>query len=90
MRVRRTRRLPTGRARTATLSSHDLDFTTILALGWCVGAECPSGSHQDVTSAHLEGSVVAALTEHANEIESGAIVVVDETRSRVRILPMRK
>jgi len=31
--------------------------------------------------------VVAALGEHAAALEEGALVTVDEARSRVRILP---
>lgn len=70
--------------------THDLDFTTILALTGASGPSVLQVRTQDVTPAHLEDSVVAALTDHANEIESGAIVVVDEARSRVRILPIRR
>jgi len=69
--------------------THDLDFTTILALTGASGPSVLQVRAQDVTPAHLKGSVVGALLEHANEIESGAIVVVDQARSRVRILPIR-
>ena len=44
---------------------------------------------QDVTPNNLKEIVFAALRDHAEAIESGAIVVVDEARSRVRILPLR-
>jgi len=32
--------------------------------------------------------VVAALEQHESDLASGALVVVDEARSRIRILPI--
>ena len=37
---------------------------------------------------HLERTVVAALAQHEADLSTGALVVVDETRSRVRLLPL--
>ena len=36
----------------------------------------------------LEGSVIAALNQHEADLSAGALVVVDESRSRVRVLPI--
>lgn len=68
--------------------THDLDFGAILA---ATGAQGPSVFQvrtQDVSPPHLEPIVVAALGEHAAALEEGALVTVDEARSRVRILPI--
>jgi len=70
--------------------THDLDFTTILALTGAFGPSVLQVRAQDVTPANLKDVVTAALLEHEDAIESGAIVVVDEARSRVRILPLRE
>ena len=43
---------------------------------------------QDVLLIHLERTVLAALAQHDVDLSSGALVVVDETRSRVRVLPI--
>ena len=68
--------------------THDLDFTTILALTGASGPSVLQVRAQDVSPANLKDVVTAALLEHASEFESGAIVVVDKARSRVRILPI--
>jgi predicted nuclease of predicted toxin-antitoxin system len=69
--------------------THDLDFTTILALTKASGPSTIQVRTQDVTPSNLERVVVATLGEHRVAIETGAIVVVDEMRSRVRILPLQ-
>lgn len=68
--------------------THDLDFTTVLALTSASGPSVLQVRTQDVTPAYLKDLVVAALLEHAEEMATGAIVSVDEARSRVRILPI--
>jgi len=45
---------------------------------------------QDVTPSHLENSVIALLRDHALSLEAGALIVLDEGRSRVRILPLAR
>ena len=69
--------------------THDLDFTTILALTSASGPSVLQVRAQDVTPKNLKKIVFAALRDHAEAIESGEIVVVDEARSRVRTLPLR-
>lgn len=70
--------------------THDLDFGTMLAL---TGAESPSVIQvrtQDVTPAHLETIVLEVLRNHKLLLESGALIVLDEGRERVRILPLTR
>ena len=43
---------------------------------------------QDVTPAHLEVAVTEVLLSHQSALEAGALIVMDEGRSRVRILPL--
>ena len=45
---------------------------------------------QDITPGHLESIVVAALQAHGAVLEDGALMTVDEARSRVRILPLKR
>jgi predicted nuclease of predicted toxin-antitoxin system len=68
--------------------THDLDFGTLLAL---TQAESPSVIQvrtQDVTPSHLAPAVIDVLQRNASLLEAGALIVLDEDRSRVRILPL--
>lgn len=68
--------------------THDLDFGTLLALTHATGPSVIQIRAEDVLPDHLEKIVVSALTQHESELASGALIVVDESRSRVRILPI--
>jgi len=70
--------------------THDLDFGTLLAL---TQAESPSVIQvrtQDVTPHYLEAMVMDAFNKYESLLESGALIVIDESKSRVRILPLSK
>jgi predicted nuclease of predicted toxin-antitoxin system len=69
--------------------THDLGFGGLLA---ATDAGGPSVIQvpQDVTPGHLETILVAALRTHQVVLEEGALVTVDEGRSRVRILPIKR
>ena len=68
--------------------THDLDFGTMLALTHDVGPSVIQVRAENVLPDYLEGSVVAAPNQHEADLSSGALVVVDESRSRVRVLPI--
>ena len=68
--------------------THDLDFGTMLALTHEVGPSVLQVRAENVLPDHLAGSVIAALNQHETDLLSGALVVVDENRSRVRVLPI--
>lgn len=68
--------------------THDLDFGTILALTHETGPSVLQIRAENILPDHLEGPVIAALDQHEADLISGAIVVVDESRSRVRVLPI--
>jgi predicted nuclease of predicted toxin-antitoxin system len=79
-----------ARANDYIVFTHDLDFGTLLAL---TQAESPSVIQvraQDVTPEHLSGIVIAALRTYESSIESGALIVLDEAKARVRILPLAR
>jgi predicted nuclease of predicted toxin-antitoxin system len=70
--------------------THDLDFGALLAL---TQAESPSVIQvrtQDVTPSHLSGMVIAALRSYESLLSAGALIVLDEGKSRVRILPLTR
>ena len=68
--------------------THDLDFGTMLALSHTRSPSVLQIRAQDILPDHLEGLVVAALKQHSSDLSSGALVVVDESRNRVRVLPI--
>lgn len=68
--------------------THDLDFGTMLALSHRAGPSVFQIRAANMLPDQLEGSVIAALTQHEADLASGALVVVDQSRSRVRVLPL--
>ena len=68
--------------------THDLDFGTMLALSHQTGPSVLQIRTQDTLPDYLEGLVIAALVQHEADLSAGALVVVDESRSRVRVLPI--
>ena len=68
--------------------THDLDFGTTLAL---TKAEAPSVIQvrtQNVTINHLSKMVVSAVETYTDLLEKGALIVLDEDKKRIRILPL--
>ena len=43
---------------------------------------------QNVTVSHLSKMVIQTLKEHADLLDKGALIIVDENKKRVRILPL--
>ncbi len=68
--------------------THDLDFGTMLALTHAVGPSVIQIRGQNVLPDHMSSIVIAALDQHADDLEAGALVVVDESKLRVRVLPI--
>jgi predicted nuclease of predicted toxin-antitoxin system len=69
--------------------THDLDFGTILALTLAQGPSVLQLRTNNVLPDHVSDVVVAALQQHATDLAAGAIVVIDESNSRVRLLPIK-
>lgn len=70
--------------------THDLDFTTLLALTGASGPSVIQLRSQDVLPDAVGPQVVLVLNSQAPLIESGAIVTVDLVSSRIRLLPIRR
>ncbi len=68
--------------------THDLDFGTTLALTHATGPSVLQVRGQDVLPEHMGAMVIAALRKHDTALAAGALVVVDERKSRVRVLPI--
>lgn len=68
--------------------THDLDFGTLLALTHKTGPSVLQVRGEDVLPDHMANVVITAIRQHEGELESGALVVVDERKNRVRVLPM--
>ncbi|NLX96531.1 MAG: DUF5615 family PIN-like protein [Rhodopirellula sp.] len=68
--------------------THDLDFRTTLALTHARGPSVIQVRGQRVLPEHIGATVLAALKQYEAELSGGALVVVDQAKSRVRILPL--
>jgi predicted nuclease of predicted toxin-antitoxin system len=70
--------------------THDLDFGTLLAIS---EADTPSVIQvrtQDVFPDKLGKIVLAALKQFQPELETGALVTVNEAHAKARILPIKR
>lgn len=77
-----------ARANNYILFTHDLDFGAALALTQAGGPSVVQVRSQDVTPEHLEPQVINVLENNRSQLEDGCLIVLDEARSRVRILPL--
>jgi predicted nuclease of predicted toxin-antitoxin system len=68
--------------------THDLDFGGALALTQAEGPSVIQVRAHDVTPKHLELVLIDALAKNRAALESGCLIVLDEARSRMRILPL--
>lgn len=68
--------------------THDLDFGTLLALTQSTGPSVIQVRGQNVLPDHLSSIVVTALKQYESDLAAGALVVVDESKYRARILPI--
>jgi predicted nuclease of predicted toxin-antitoxin system len=77
-----------ARANDHILFTHDLDFGSLLALTQAESPTVIQVRTQDVTPTHLAPALIEVLKKYKLELETGALIVLDEGRSRVRILPL--
>jgi predicted nuclease of predicted toxin-antitoxin system len=68
--------------------THDLDFGTALALAHAAWPSVIQIRGQDVLPGRMGSLVIAALRQHEADLAAGALLVVDERRCRVRVLPL--
>lgn len=70
--------------------THDLDFGAILALTQTENPSVIQVRTQDVLPDKLADRLIALMLQHETTLNEGALIVIDEIRSRIRILTLRK
>jgi len=68
--------------------THDLDFSALLAAAQAHAPSVFQIRTQDVRSKSFQQAMIDALRQFESLLMSGALVVIDESRSRARILPL--
>ena len=68
--------------------THDLDFGTALALTHSAGPSVLQVRGRQVLPERMAPLILAALKRFEAELTAGALVVVEQSRNRVRILPL--
>jgi len=68
--------------------THDLDFGAILASTQASAPSVIQIRTQDVLPPAMERLLAEALQKYETELTEGALIVLDQTRSRIRILPL--
>ena len=70
--------------------THDLDFAAILAATSDRAPSVVQVRIHDVLADTSFEVITAALSAHDEQLAAGALLSIDETGSRVRILPLRR
>lgn len=68
--------------------THDLDFGAVLAVTRATGPSVIQVRTQDVMPKHLGPLLASILSQHQSVLEKGALLIVDEAKARVRLLPL--
>ena len=71
------------------LLTFDLDFGAILALGVVDRPSAVIFRLADETADSVNRRLEAVLSEQAKALESGALILVEDARYRIRLLPIR-
>ncbi|MCE5266934.1 MAG: DUF5615 family PIN-like protein [Planctomycetaceae bacterium] len=75
-------------ARDHVVFTHDLDFGTTLALTHAGRPSVIQVRSQRVLPEQMGSAVLAALKQFEQDLATGALVVVEPAKSRVRVLPL--
>ncbi len=70
--------------------TNDLDFGSLLAVTNAGGPSVIQIRTQDVLPEFLENVVIGLIEQYRTLLEQGALIVVDENKSRGRILPLNR
>lgn len=76
-----------ARANGYVVFTHDLDFGTLLAATHARGPSVIQVRTQDIMPQSLGSRLVQILRQYESALESGALITVEESKSRVRVLP---
>ncbi len=71
------------------LFTHDLDFGTLLALTHATGPSVLQVRGLNVLPESMGPMVATALRQYEHELAAGALVVVEQKKCRVRVLPLK-
>jgi predicted nuclease of predicted toxin-antitoxin system len=70
--------------------THDLDFSAILAATQCTSPSVVQIRAEDVSPDVIGTRVIMALHQTESELEAGALLSIDASRMRLRLLPLKK
>ncbi|MFM9905207.1 MAG: DUF5615 family PIN-like protein [Pyrinomonadaceae bacterium] len=79
-----------ARANSYVVFTHDLDFGMILALTNAAGPSVIQVRTQDILPSNLGNILISVMRDNEPALDRGALIVVDEARARVRILPLQR
>ncbi len=68
--------------------THDLDFGTTIALTRMTGPSVIQVRGQEVLPEDISSIIVDSLKKYDAELMSGALIVIDRRKSRIRLLPI--
>ncbi len=77
-----------ARADRRVVVTHDLDFGALLSMSSSDGPSVIQVRIADVLADAWLARVESVLIAHRDALEAGALVIVDEQRARVRLLPL--
>jgi predicted nuclease of predicted toxin-antitoxin system len=69
--------------------THDLDFGSLLALTKASSPSVIQVRTQNILPIALAKRLIGVIQQYSELLDEGALMVIDETRERVRILPLR-
>ena len=78
-----------ARANNYVVFTHDLDFSAILAATQGDKPSVVQIRSEEVSPDVIGKHVIAALRQMATELEQGALLTIDPSRTRLRVLPLR-
>ena len=70
--------------------TNDLDFGTLLASSGACGPSVVQVRALDTVPAAIGDDVLRMLHDHAQSLAVGALITLDASRTRVRVLPIRR
>jgi len=79
-----------ARANDHVVFTHDLGFSALLAAGRQDSPSVIQVRSQDVMPDAIGADVIRVLRQYEDQLQSGAIITVEEMTSRLRILPIKR
>ena len=70
--------------------TNDLDFGTLLATTQANAPSVIQVRSQDILPTSIKDLVINSLHQFHTELEEGALITIDEARSKARILPIKR